>query len=218
MKTMEVMAGPPGSEPMRPRLVVSHGRVRRRLSQPSPKPLTNARIAVVMLLASESMLFAGFIGAYLVFRGSSRVWPPAELPRLPLTVTWINTVVLMGSGLSMLASMRAAGDGRREVLVRRLGTTALLGAIFVAVQGSEWARLVRYGFTAASGTYGSTFYVLIGLHGAHVIGALVWLGVVVAGVARRYFRDPIYGVVEACGIYWLYVCVLWLVLFALVYH
>ena len=67
-----------------------------------PNPLTNARIAVVMLLVAETMFFAGLVGAYLVFRGSSPVWPPPDLPRLPLALTWVNTCILMGSALAML--------------------------------------------------------------------------------------------------------------------
>lgn len=202
----------------RPRLVVSHARARRGPSEPVAAPLTNARIAVVMLLVAESMFFAGLIGAYLVFRGSSPVWPPPGLPRLPLFVSWLNTVVLSASGLAMLGAIRAAAATRHDTLKRALGLTASLGAVFVAVQGAEWVRLVHYGLTLSAGTYGSTFYFLIGSHAVHVLGAMIALGVVAVGVARGWFAAGVYGVVEACGIYWFFVCALWLVLFALVYH
>jgi cytochrome c oxidase subunit 3 len=216
--TADGTLGPMANGQARPRLVVSRPRARRPPSEPLATPITNARIAVVMLLVAESMFFAGLIGAYLVFRGSSRVWPPPELPRLPLAVSWVNTVILMASGLAMLAAIRAVAAERREPLTRALGLTALLGAAFVTVQGAEWIRLVHYGLTLSTGTYGSTFYVLIGSHAVHVLGAMLWLGVVGAGVKRGWFGSRTYGVVEACGIYWFFVCALWLVLFALVYH
>ena len=59
-------------------------------------PLSNTRIAMVVVIAGESMLFAGLIGMYLVFR-LSRPWPPADLPRLPLGLTFLNTLVLFAS-------------------------------------------------------------------------------------------------------------------------
>ncbi|HYY06765.1 MAG TPA: hypothetical protein VE997_09300, partial [Candidatus Limnocylindria bacterium] len=53
-------------------------------------PISNTRLAMIVLIAGESMLFAGLIGMYLVFR-LSRPWPPADLPRLPLGMTFVNT-------------------------------------------------------------------------------------------------------------------------------
>ena len=59
--------------------------------EPSAPAVSNARLAIVVLIVGESMLFAGLIGAYLVFRLSGRDWPPADQPRLPLVLTGLNT-------------------------------------------------------------------------------------------------------------------------------
>ena len=189
----------------------------RQSGQPPAPPISNARIAVVTLLVAETMFFSGLIGAYLVFRVGAPVWPPPNLPRLPLAVTWVNTLVLMASGFTMIGAVRAARRDDQRALQRGLAMTALLGVTFLVVQGSEWARLIHHGLTLSAGMYGATFYTLIGTHAAHVLGAVVWLGLVWRWARRGEFTDGRDAAVEACAIYWVFVCALWLGLFALVY-
>jgi heme/copper-type cytochrome/quinol oxidase subunit 3 len=179
---------------------------------------SNARIAVVMLLVAETMFFAGLIGAYLVFRFGSVVWPPPNLPRLPLEVTWANTIVLTMSGFTMIAALRAVQAGEQKKLQTHALVTLLLGVLFVGIQGSEWVRLIHHGLTLETGTYGATFYTLIGAHALHVWVAVLWLGVVWIGARQGRFAPDHHSAVELCTVYWCFVCVLWLVLFALVYH
>jgi len=114
--------------------------------------------------------------------------------------------------------VRAARRDDQRALRRLLAITALLGVTFLAVQGSEWARLIEHGLTLSAGMYGATFYTLIGTHAAHVVGAVVWLGIVSWWALRGHFTGGRDGAVEACAIYWIFVCALWLALFALVYQ
>ena len=170
-----------------------------------------------MFLVAETMFFTGLIGAYLVFRVGSIVWPPAGQPHLPLAVTWVNTFILLASGWAMLAALRAVRRDDQAVLGRGLAIAAGLGTLFVVVQGSEWVRLIEHGLTLSAGTYGATFYTLIGTHALHVVGGLSFLGVVWVGARHGRFRADRHVAVELCVIYWFFVCVLWLALFALVY-
>ncbi|MGH7290897.1 MAG: cytochrome c oxidase subunit 3, partial [Myxococcota bacterium] len=89
---------------------------------------------------------------------------------------------------------------------------------FLAVQGVEWVRLVHHGLTLSAGMYGATFYTLIGTHAMHVLGAVTWLGVVGLWAWRGRLVGGDDTAVDACTIYWLFVCALWLVLFAMVYQ
>jgi cytochrome c oxidase subunit 3 len=179
--------------------------------------VSNARLAMVVLIAAESMLFAGLIGAYLVFRLAARDWPPPDLPRLPLGLTAANTMALLASVVPMRRAARAVRRDDRRGGARALALTALLGVVFLAVQGAEWARLVRHGLTLASGVYGSTFYVLIGCHGLHVVAAVTWLAVTAALAHRGFFTARRHAALEMCAIYWYFVCGLWAILFPLVY-
>ena len=186
-------------------------------SSQGPRRLDNVRVAMLFLIAGEVMFFAAFVSGFFVLRMAAPMWPPPLQPRLPLLVTGFNTLVLLTSSLAMVGATRAmrAGDGQR--LVRGLVAAATLGALFLAIQGYEWMRLIEYGLTVSSGAYGGTFYTLIGAHAAHVVGALVWLGVTLTLAARGRFLDGQTAVLRACAIYWHFVVALWPVLYVSVY-
>src|SRR5262245_46390278 len=154
---------------------------------PHAPPVGNGRVAIVMLMVAETMLFTTLLGGYIVLRGAGGPWPPPGLPRLPLTVTWVNTFVLAASCWTMFRAWRALGDRAPRPLRFSLSETALLGSTFLAIQGTEWVRLVRFGLTASSSMYGATFYLLIGLHGLHVLAAVLWLLWLVARVRGDRF-------------------------------
>lgn len=163
------------------------------------------------------MFFAGLIGAFIVFRVASPVWPPPFQPRLPVAATGVNTLILLLSAFTMRQGLRAIRAGAINRLVRHLGTTAFLGSLFLAIQGYEWIRLIHFGLTVSSGVYGATFYTLIGCHGLHVLGALVWLLVVLVGARRGKFTASHHTGVVLCGMYWTFVVGLWPILYGLVY-
>ena len=184
-------------------------------SAPEP-PISNARLGMLMLISAETMFFVGLIGAYVVFRAGSSVWPSGHL-YLPVGVTWVNTLVLFVSCYTMHRAIAALRLDRLPSAGNWLGVTALLGSIFLGVQGYEWTQLVRDGLTISTGIYGATFYTLIGCHGLHVLAAVVWLLVVLVLAKRGAFSARRSIAVEVCGMYWYYVGGLWALLFPLVY-
>src|SRR4029453_18948929 len=123
-----------------------------------------------IVMGAESMVFAGRVGMYIVFRFSAPTWPPPDLPRLPVGITALNTLILLASVIPLTRALRAA---RRHDPAGRSGLqiAALLGALFLAVQGIEWVRLLGHGLTPSSGVYGGSFYLLIGCHAGHLPGA-----------------------------------------------
>jgi heme/copper-type cytochrome/quinol oxidase subunit 3 len=179
--------------------------------------VSNARLAILIVIAAEIMFFTGLVGAYLVFRLSARDWPPADLPRLPIALTAVNTALLLGSVVPMARALRAIRADDRAGAARGAMRTAALGTAFLVIQGAEWVRLVGHGLTLASGTYGATFYVLIGCHGLHVLVAVAWLLVVAALTRRGTFTAARHAPLETCALYWYLVCGLWAFLFPLVY-
>ena len=179
--------------------------------------ISSGMIAIMMLIASEMMLFSGLIGSFLIFRLQAAFWPPPALPRLPIAVTWVNTFVLLSSALTMTLALRAAHRSRQRLTRRYLLATLALGVTFLAVQGTEWVRLVAHGLKLSSGAYGGTFYLLIGCHGAHVTAGVIWLTCVVwLAMGGRYNARNAHGI-ELCAVYWYFVCAVWPVLFGLVY-
>ena len=119
---------PPGMPPDRgdggePRFPESNG----------PRMSDAARLGMLIFLGSETMLFAGFVAAFLVFRLGALVWPPPFQPRLPVEVTAVNTVVLLLSGYTMSRALAEARRGAHAGLMRSLVQTGLLGATFLVV-------------------------------------------------------------------------------------
>ena len=173
--------------------------------------------AMAWFIFSEVMFFAGLIGAFIVFRFGSAIWPPPLQARLPVEVTGVNTAVLLFSAYTMYRAWRAARSGNRRGLLQGLWMTAILGTVFLAVQGYEWIRLLGFGLTMSSGVYGATFYTLIGFHALHVFGALCWLLVVLTMARNNRFSANRHIALDLCGMYWSFVVILWPVLYTLVY-
>ncbi len=183
---------------------------------PDP-PISNARLGVLMFLGAETMFFAGLIGSFLVFRVANTVWPPPMFPRLPIFVTGVNTLLLLYSAVTMWTALQAIRVGAMQRCVRFLSITAILGVVFLAIQGYEWIQLIGFGLTLTSGVYGATFYILIGCHGLHVVGAVIWLLSILVGTMRGRYSPKRHIRVSVCGMYWYYVVALWPVLYWLVY-
>jgi heme/copper-type cytochrome/quinol oxidase subunit 3 len=184
---------------------------------PDGPPLSNARLGMLMLLGGETMFFGGLVIAFLHLRFGAAVWPPPGQPRLPLGLTAVNTLVLLASSWALVRASRALRAEQRAEFVRGLAVTWALGVLFLLIQGVEWTRLVAFGLRVSSGVYGAAFYTLIGIHAAHVLGAVTWLAAVLCLARRgRYTAARRVGVV-CCAIYWHYVVALWPVLYVLVY-
>jgi heme/copper-type cytochrome/quinol oxidase subunit 3 len=179
--------------------------------------ISSAMLAVLMVIGTEMMLFSGLIGSFLVFRMQAAFWPPPGLPRLPIAVTWVNTFVLLASAVTISMALRAVHQSRQRILRRYLLATLALGVTFLAVQGSEWVRLVAHGLKLSSGSYGSFFYILIGCHAAHVTAGVIWLSIVVVSAMRGRYNARNSSGIELCAVYWFFVCAVWPILFGLVY-
>lgn len=174
---------------------------------------TTAGFGMVVFLASDLMLFAPFFAAYFLLRGTTGDWPPADV-ELDVWRALAATVVLVASSFSLMAADRALALGRRRIAGRYLLGTALLGLVFLVNQLDEYAGLE---FSADSHPYGSTFWLLTGLHGAHVaagVGALLMLFVRSVRARDLVAVEPFAGAVSA---YWHLVDVVWIGVFATIW-
>jgi heme/copper-type cytochrome/quinol oxidase subunit 3 len=180
-------------------------------------PVGNIFLAMLLFIGADIMFFAGLIGAFVVFRFGAPDWPPIGQPRLPIAVTGVNTLILLASGYTMWRVWRQLEDWKRQRLINGLNLTALLGAIFLVVQGFEWMKLIRFGLTMKSSVYGAIFYTLIGCHAIHVLGAVIWLLIVLMKLRQNRFTARKHAGIKLAGMYWFLVVALWPVLYTLVY-
>ncbi|MDZ7345082.1 MAG: heme-copper oxidase subunit III [candidate division KSB1 bacterium] len=183
----------------------------------SELPIDRAFLGLLIFLGAETMFFAGLISAFIILRAGSTGWPPLDQPRLPVAVTGVNTLFLLLSAVTMYRAVKAIRAGSQTMLTLWLSATALLGIIFLGVQGFEWVRLVQFGLTFNSSIYGGTFYTLIGCHGLHVFAAVIALLFVLGRATKRRYTAQHHTGVELCRMYWFFVVGIWPLLYFLVY-
>jgi len=178
------------------------------------RELSGPVLGMVLFVASEAMFFAAFFGGYYTIRANAKVWPPPGIPHLKIDIATILTVILVLSSVMVQVSLRSirGGDQRRCVLF--LGITIALGVAFLVLQLYDYSQL---GFGVKDGTFGTLFYVMTGIHMAHVFGGVVFLALVfgqmTAGLLSPANHDPL----AAGAIYWDFVDVIWLLLFTTFY-
>lgn len=172
------------------------------------------RLGLFVFIGSEAVLFANLIAAYLYLRVRTGVWPPEGMPHLELGFATVNTLILILSGLPMQLAHSGIQKGNERRLVMGLIGTIVLGAIFISGQAWEY---VHAGFTPQSGVYGSTFFTLTGFHGAHVMVGLTLLTVSLVRALRGRFTVERHFGIEATALYWHFVDVVWVFLFAVLY-
>ena len=175
---------------------------------------SNMLLGVKLGILSEVMLFGALFAAYFVIRSESGGWPPVGQERPELLLPGINTLLLVSSSVTMQLAVRAIGRGRVGTMRRALRVTLLLGSVFILVQGYEFAN---NGFGLSAGVFGSTFYVLTGFHGAHVLAGLGFMAIVANRARHGLVSQEHHTAVEAASYYWHFVDAVWLFLFSTLY-
>ena len=171
-------------------------------------------LGMFLFIASEVMLFGSFFTAYFFVRvAKGEAWPtPGH--ELPVFVAGINTIILVSSSFTMHWALQAIKRGNRAGLQAGLTLTFLLGLTFLLTQIREYSRL---GFAPYTDAFGTIFYCLTGLHGAHVfVGLTLLLAATIRSYRGHYTADAHWGV-EIPGIYWHFVDVMWIVVYTTVY-
>ena len=182
--------------------------------------ISNPKLAMWTYLASDCLLFGGLISTYLLYRNRPGNIPglsgsplrASELFNIPFTS--MTSFVLLMSSLTMVLAVNSAI--RKDVDRMRLWlvATAVLGGLFLGGQVYEFTEFVREGLGFTSNVSASAFYTLTGLHGAHVaVGVLMLISAVVYANRRTLNAEA----VEVLGLYWHFVDIVWVVIFAIVY-
>jgi cytochrome c oxidase subunit III len=174
-----------------------------------------------LFLLSDTFVFGCFLTSYMSVRMSTTVaWPnPSEVfaltiggAHIPLILIAIMTFVLISSSGTMAMAVNFAYRRDRARTAALMLATAVLGATFVGMQAFEWTNP----FGAAQ--FGSTFFMITGFHGLHVSAGVIYLSIVAFKVSRGvYERKGNYQIVEIAGLYWHFVDLVWVFIFAFFY-
>ncbi len=171
-------------------------------------------LGMFLFIASEIMLFGSFFTAYFFVRvAAGTPWPTPPF-QLPVFIALINTCILVTSSFTIHWATQSIKRGNRAGLQAGLVLTFLMGLTFLLTQMIEYARV---GFAPHDGAFGTIFYCLTGLHGAHVFVGLTILLFMTIRAFRGHFTPNAHHGVEIGGIYWHFVDVMWIVVYATVY-
>ncbi|MCH2387523.1 MAG: heme-copper oxidase subunit III [Opitutales bacterium] len=185
-------------------------------NRPEREPrISNSALGMVAFIGTELMFFAALISAFLIISSAAEAWPPEGQPRLPIYVTALNSLVLFASGWMMFKAYHSfKATSFSEETSKLVRITMWLGIVFVAVQGIEWIRLLSYGLTMTSSQYGAFFYLIIGTHAVHAIGAVIGLRRLSLKLEKGTLRLETF---QAVQLFWFFVVGVWPILYVLVY-
>lgn len=174
------------------------------------------KLGMKLFLLSLSVLFIGSMVGYLVVRSRAVEWPPEGMPRLPSGL-WISTLIIFLSSGAIESALRSIRNGKESALRWGLVVTLLLGFAFLIAQLLNWSNLIGPNVAVGSNLYTFTFFMLTGLHAAHVIGGLVQLVFVTARAHRGLYSAEHHAGVLYGRMYWHFLAVVWLVMFILMF-
>lgn len=175
--------------------------------------IPTGKLGMWVFLASEIMFFTGLIGSYIVLRLGSAGWPrPGET--LNTGLLSVNTLVLITSSLTMALALNTAQQNQLSVFRKFLLLTALLGLTFLSIKAYDYAHMWHRGFTMSSSLFGSCYYLLTGFHALHVLSGIIVVLYLLAA-SHGVLSSTVLGRVEYGGLYWHFIDVVWVILFAI---
>jgi cytochrome c oxidase subunit 3 len=188
-----------------------------------------ATLGMWVFLATEVLFFGGLFAAYMLYR----VWYPetwgAASRTLDITLGTVNTMVLIGSSLTMALAVHAAAGDQRRRLMMFLVLTMLLGLVFLGIKGIEYAHKfeehhvpgLSFHFEGTAperaNLFFSLYFAMTGLHALHMVIGLGIMTVMLIMAARGQFSARWHTPVEISGLYWHFVDIIWIFLFPLLY-
>ncbi|QSX31672.1 heme-copper oxidase subunit III family protein [Shewanella cyperi] len=190
------------------------------------------KLMMWLFLLSDTFVFSIFLTGYMTVRLSAmESWPnPSEVfaltiagHHIPLVLIAIMTFILITSSGTMAMAVNFAYRGDRRRTVYFMLATAALGATFVCMQAFEWTKLILdegirpWGNPLGAAQFGASFFMITGFHGMHVTAGVIYLAVIARRVASGRYEENGYHNVEISGLYWHFVDLVWVFIFALFY-
>jgi cytochrome c oxidase subunit 3 len=199
--------------------------------QAFPVPWGKAMMWIFLL--SDTFVFTCFLTSYMNVRiSTTEPWPNASEvfaltvggTHVPLLLIAIMTMILITSSGTMAMAVNYGYRRDRKRTAQLLFATALLGLSFVGMQAFEWTKLIveegvrPWGNPMGAAQFGSSFFMITGFHGLHVTGGVIYLSVVAIKVLNGFYdRKGTYETVEVAGLYWHFVDLVWVFIFAFFY-
>ncbi|PGZ98087.1 cytochrome aa3 quinol oxidase subunit III [Bacillus pseudomycoides] len=169
-----------------------------------------------IFLGAEIVLFATLFASYLVLAGSTADGPtPAQL--FEVKPVMIETLLLLTSSFTCGIAIHEMRKENKNGMLLWFIITLLLGAGFLFMEIQEFALYVSHGATLQTSGFLSAFFVLLGTHGAHVTGGIIWATCVIVQILKRGLTPVTARKVFIISLYWHFLDVVWIFIYTLVY-
>jgi len=190
------------------------------------------KLMMWIFLLSDTFIFSIFLTAYMSVRMTTTVdWPPTSEVfslmiaghHVPLLLIAIMTFILITSSGTMAMAVNYAYQGDRKKVFVLMVITAVLGASFVGMQAFEWTKLIvdegvrPWSNPMGAEQFGASFFMITGFHGLHVTAGVIYLAIIAKRVRNGYYEKKGYHIVEITGLYWHFVDLVWVFIFAFFY-
>ncbi|MCH8552778.1 MAG: cytochrome c oxidase subunit 3 [Natronospirillum sp.] len=190
------------------------------------------KLMMWIFLLGDTFIFGVFLIGYMAARMAAvEPWPDTEAiftmtmfgHEFPLLLIAIMTFILITSSGTMAMAVNYGYRGDKRKAVMFMGLTALFGATFLGMQVFEWYQLIvhydirPWGNPHGASQFGAVFFMITGFHGMHVLGGVILLIVMARRVHRGLYDKKGYAVVEITGLYWHFVDLVWVFIFAFFY-
>jgi cytochrome c oxidase subunit 3 len=176
---------------------------------------------MIFFIASEALIFANLIAAYLYLEirdyGTAFAFKLPDGNHLEVILPIINTLILLSSSIPVRFAGASIARGKQLNFVLGLIGTIILGAIFLSLQAYEYTNLFAQNFNPTYKTFGSAFFMLTGFHGLHVTIGLIFLIIILIRAIRGDFTAKRHFAAQAAEMYWHFVDLVWIVVFSTVY-
>ncbi|MFF2482970.1 cytochrome (ubi)quinol oxidase subunit III [Paenibacillus sp. NPDC058071] len=169
-----------------------------------------------LFLGGETVLFGTLFAAFLALRDQVLDGPPAhELFQLPLVA--IATALLLTSSLTSVFATQALHRQNTKALINWLIVTVLLGLGFLVLEIYEFVHYLHEGHGFTTSAFSSSFYTLVGFHGAHVAFGIVWISIIIGQLMKKGLTVVTAPKAYVAGLYWHFIDVVWVFIFTVVY-
>ena len=190
-------------------------------AEPEYPAIKPGMMGMYIFLASEVMFFGSLFAMYFYLFGSHFQWPPPP-PSNDFYVNWypiplINTFLLLSSGGTCHFALEGLRHNNRRQFFALWIATIILGLLFEFGQLYEFVTAIGRGLTLQANSFASAFFIMTGFHGAHVLGGLILLGLILYRASRGQFSAKHHVGVAAVTLYWHFVDVVWIFLFIILY-
>jgi heme/copper-type cytochrome/quinol oxidase subunit 3 len=189
------------------------------IEDPHPETgIVNSKLGVWLFLASEVMLFGALFSTYIILRLGAVEWPRGST-FLNIPLATINTMVLISSSVTIVLSWAALKMHDLAKYRMYMGITILCAFGFLVIKYFEYTAKFEHGLFPSTSTFLAIYFTMTGLHGLHVIGGIVVNGYLWGPGAKLFATHPeqFTGRVEAAGLYWHFVDLVWIFLFPVFY-